>query len=319
MPCSVLPLHEAPPGCGPAHSYVHQEVSRGGGGHDWLPVDTCVLRDGGAVPLADRDVNLQQAAAKAASRAHWDGSAEDRRSVDPSLCIRDLVHPPQGQAALDESVSAPRFLPDWLLANADQQRLIQSGHGVAPDIVYAKGVPNLRDPPDNSYNPAQCVILLVEVGFCQDLRLQAKEHLKLCKYAPLLEALSLRWGRVLLVGIPMGIAGTASVSALGQLAEALCTLRPPPLQAGGGRPRPHRQPGVQAQPEHADGREEVQVDMGALKAARRELKAVTRHLRSLAQEHLLHILRARTCCLTAGARPSQAPATQPGPGGSSHK
>ena len=280
---------------------------------------TLVSCDGGAVPLADRDVALRQAAAEAASQSHWDGSAKGRRNVDPSLCIRDLVRPPQGQAALDESVSAPRFLPDWLLSNTDQQRLIQSGHGVAPDIVYAKGVPNLRDPPDSSYDPAQCVILLVEVGFCQDLRLQAKEHLKLCKYAPLLEALRLRWGRVLLVGIPMGIAGTASVSALSQLAEALCTLRPPPVQAGGGQPGPHRQPRVQTRPGRADGRDEVQVDMGALKAARRELKAATRHLRNLAQEHLLHIFKARTCSLAAGAEPSQAPATQPGPGGSRHK
>ena len=84
------------------------------------------------------------------------------------------------------------------------------GHGIAPDIVYARGVPRLRPPPAGTYNPLQCALLIIEVGYCQDFRLLDKARLKLCRYEPLVSALRETWGSVELIGLPVGNGGTVS-------------------------------------------------------------------------------------------------------------
>ena len=110
-----------------------------------------------------------------------------------------------------EKPGAPNRLGRFVhKASANSWALLSEGAGLAPDIVYARGVPNLTPPPLHSYTPRQCSLLLVEVGFCQDLRLQTKEQLKLGKYEALVQALQRRWGRVKLIGIPIGIGGTVS-------------------------------------------------------------------------------------------------------------
>jgi hypothetical protein len=41
----------------------------------------------------------------------------------------------------EEGVAIPRYIPAWVLAQEDLDRLIAAGAGVAPDITYARGVP----------------------------------------------------------------------------------------------------------------------------------------------------------------------------------
>ena len=65
------------------------------------------------------------------------------------------------------------------------------------------------------------------MGFCADLSCDRKRQEKIDKYQPLLQALeSFGWGRVDLVCIPVGHAGTLLNRTAEELATALSTVRP---------------------------------------------------------------------------------------------
>ncbi len=50
----------------------------------------------------------------------------------------------------------------------------RQGLGVTPDLIYARGVPNVPNPNPSSFNKATCSLLLIEAGFVSDLNLKAK-------------------------------------------------------------------------------------------------------------------------------------------------
>ena len=67
--------------------------------------------------------------------------------------------------------------------------LFDAGHGTAPDLIYARGVPNTPSPDPNSFDRKQCTLIIVEIGFCMDLGCDAKFDKKTEKYSPLIATL----------------------------------------------------------------------------------------------------------------------------------
>jgi hypothetical protein len=141
--------------------------------------------------------------------------------------------PTQGAAAIhdDEGVVAPRYIPAWALPQEDLDSLMAAGAGVAPDIVYARGVPT--DPSSNTdafdinaFNRKDCSLIIFEVGFCRDLGCHQKYTEKTNKYLPLLTALRRYWGRVEFVCIAIGHAGTTLIDTANDFASALAKVRP---------------------------------------------------------------------------------------------
>ena len=262
------------------HVFIRQS-EKGAGAILGNPL-TLVACDGGGEAAASKDPTLRTLAGL---EAHATSRQGPPRDSDPSLCLKECIH-------------APKYLPEWVLPKAVHDRLLAEGAGLAPDIVYARGVPNLCPPPPNSFNPCHCSLLLVEVGYCQDLRLDSKEQMKLGKYDSLVTALRERWGRVTLVGIPLGIGGTVSSSTAQELALALC-LKRPNLQSA------HRSTTEATHGADKSEDEAGEVDARALRATRKALKSLAKTLRSLAQAHLLHIMKARVCKMLDEEKPTR--------------
>ena len=133
-----------------------------------------------------------------------------------------------------ETTAAPCHIPPWALNEATTAALRDSGHGVSPDLIYARGVPNSPQLHSTTFDKKQCSLLLIEVGFGADLNLKRKIEEKTAKYQPLIQALSEEWGRVTFVCIPIGHAGTLLSESALHLAEALASKRP---NLGRKRPR----------------------------------------------------------------------------------
>jgi hypothetical protein len=144
--------------------------------------------------------------------------------IKPTL---NQIHTATSQSTpSDDPTKVPSHLPRWVLSQAAFDRLRQQNHGVTPDILYARGVPNSTAPDLSQLDKKRCSLLLVEVGFCSDLNLRAKLELKTQKYQPLIAELLQEWGHVDLVCIPIGHAGTTLRDTAGHLAEALARRRP---------------------------------------------------------------------------------------------
>ena len=148
------------------------------------------------------------------------------RKVDVSIDTKAL--PTQGAARMhdEEGAAAPRYIPEWVLPKKDLDSLREAGAGAAPDIIYALGVP--AEPPANwnAFSKKDCSLIIFEVGFCRDLGCHEKYTQKNEKYLPLLTALRKYWGRVELVCIPIGHAGTTLVDTANDFAAALAKVRP---------------------------------------------------------------------------------------------
>jgi hypothetical protein len=67
-----------------------------------------------------------------------------------------------------ECTKAPSRIPDWILPQETQDTLFKAGHGTAPDLIYARGVPDTPTPDPGTFNRKQCNLIITEVGFCQD-------------------------------------------------------------------------------------------------------------------------------------------------------
>ena len=104
--------------------------------------------------------------------------------------------------------------------------LFEAGHGTAPDLIYARGVPDSPDPDPNAFDRKQCSLIVIEIGFCRDFGCVEKLEEKTSKYAPLLAALQRYWGRVELIAFPIGHAGTTLTKTLDQLTTAFSAVRP---------------------------------------------------------------------------------------------
>ena len=104
--------------------------------------------------------------------------------------------------------------------------MFQAGHGTAPDLIYARRVPNPHSPDPPSFERKQGTLVIVEIGFCKDPRCDIKLEKKNEKYSPLIAALRRHWGRVEIIAFYIGHAGTMLIKTLDHLTTAFSTIRP---------------------------------------------------------------------------------------------
>jgi hypothetical protein len=90
----------------------------------------------------------------------------------------------------------PSRILDWVLSQNSQTALFTAGHGTAPVLIYATGVPDTPAPDRSTFARKKCNLILIEIGFCRDFGYHIKLHEKTIKYAPLVTALQAVWGRV---------------------------------------------------------------------------------------------------------------------------
>jgi hypothetical protein len=107
-----------------------------------------------------------------------------------------------------------------------QDRLHREGHGTAPDLIYARGVPDSPKPDPATFDRKNCNLIVIEIGFCRDFGSHKRQGEKTTKYAPLVDALREAWGKVEFVAIPIGHAGTTLKETPLRLAQALSATRP---------------------------------------------------------------------------------------------
>ena len=102
--------------------------------------------------------------------------------------------------------------------------MFEAGHGAAPDLIYAREIPDTPSPDLTFFNRKQCTLILVEIGFCKDLGCDIKFDKKTKKYSPLIAALRKYWGRVEFVAFPIGHVGTTLIRTLDHLTAAFSTV-----------------------------------------------------------------------------------------------
>ena len=69
-----------------------------------------------------------------------------------------------------QCTAAPPRIPDRVLDSTEETReLYSAGHGTAPDLTYAREVPNSPHPDPTSFNKKLCILIVVEIGFSRYL------------------------------------------------------------------------------------------------------------------------------------------------------
>jgi hypothetical protein len=100
------------------------------------------------------------------------------------------------------------------------------GHGTAPDLIYARGVPDTPSPDPSTPDRKKCNLIIIEVGFCQAFGCHKRLQEKTVRYAPLVVAIKAVWRKVKFVAIPIGHAGTTLTTTQRHLAQALSATKP---------------------------------------------------------------------------------------------
>jgi len=109
-----------------------------------------------------------------------------RRHTDVS---QDPKYNHSGLSAADgdaECTAAPRRILDWFLPQGKTHIPFEAGHGKAPYLIYARGVPDTPSPNQTSFDKNKCTLIIVEIGFRMDLGCDIKFEKKNEKYSPLL-------------------------------------------------------------------------------------------------------------------------------------
>jgi hypothetical protein len=83
----------------------------------------------------------------------------------------------------------PRRIPYWILPSEETQVLFQEGHGTAPNLIYARGVPESPSLYPTSFDMTQCTLVIVEVGFCMHLGCDIEIEKKTENYSPLIASI----------------------------------------------------------------------------------------------------------------------------------
>ena len=77
------------------------------------------------------------------------GVAQHRRHVDVSQDPRYAQDTTDGD---HECTTAPSRIPEWILPLEVQDSLFSAGHGTAPDLIYARGVPDSPKPDPTTFD-----------------------------------------------------------------------------------------------------------------------------------------------------------------------
>ena len=114
-------------------------------------------------------------------------------------------------------------IPEWVLPRQARNQLLNQRAGIKPDLVFVRGAPSPRPGRVTEANKRDWQVVIIEVGFCADLRLASKRKDKTEKYQPLLRELRKTWKQVKLVVIPIGNAGALLQSSKKELATLIST------------------------------------------------------------------------------------------------
>ena len=121
---------------------------------------------------------------------------------------------------------APTRISEWVLPHETHDTLFGAEHGTAPDLIYARGVPDTPSPDPNIFDRMKCNLILVEVGFCRDFGCNTQHQEKTAKYAPVVTTLKAVCGKVEFVTVLIGHDGTSLILTQQHLAQALSATRP---------------------------------------------------------------------------------------------
>jgi len=77
-----------------------------------------------------------------------------------------------------ECTAAPNRIPPWVLPPEEAHALFEAGHGTAPDLIYARGIPNTPHHGQSTTDKKLCTLILLEVGICRDLGCDNKHNEK---------------------------------------------------------------------------------------------------------------------------------------------
>jgi len=146
-----------------------------------------------------------------------------RRHTDISQDPRYEIHTPTGNS---ECIETPTRIPDLIPPHETKEALLRAGHGTAPDLIYARGVPDTPSPDPNTLDRKKCNLILIEIGFCQDFEFQKRIQEKTAKYTPLVTALKAVWGKVKFVAVPIGHASITLKETQRHLAQPSSATRP---------------------------------------------------------------------------------------------
>ena len=163
-------------------------------------------------------------------------SPMNHRTEDVTLDLKAHNHAAENAAVLESQPSgvdtndtntnnrqAHQNMPEWLLPTEAQQRLLRAKDGLKPDLVFVQGAPSPSPAIVTDAHLSQWKITVIEVGFCADLRLKAKQTEKEDKYTPLITELRKRWTHVQFIAVPIGNAGAMLHSTTTKLAELIST------------------------------------------------------------------------------------------------
>ncbi len=113
------------------------------------------------------------------------GAAQHQRHTDVSQDPRYETYPNTDSECTD----APSRIPSWILPDVTQYSLHKAGYGTAPDLIYARGIPDSPRPDPNTFDRKKCNLVVIEVGFCRDLGCDKARQEKTEKNAPLVTTL----------------------------------------------------------------------------------------------------------------------------------
>ncbi len=67
-----------------------------------------------------------------------------------------------------ECTEAPSRISGWILPLETQEALFKERHETAPDLIYARGIPETLSPDPNTFIRKKFNLILLEIGFCRD-------------------------------------------------------------------------------------------------------------------------------------------------------
>ena len=102
-----------------------------------------------------------------------------RRHIDVS---KDPRYNRATTAGDSECTEAPTRIPVWILTLETQEALFREEHGTAPDLIYARGVPDTPAPDQHTFDKKQCILIIFEIGFCEDFGCHKWLQEKTAKY-----------------------------------------------------------------------------------------------------------------------------------------
>ncbi len=104
-----------------------------------------------------------------------------RRHTNVSQDPRIPRYTHMGLSASDydaECTAAPNRIPPWVLPPEEAHALFEAGYGTAPDLIYARGIPDTPHPDQSTTDEKLCTLILLEVGLCRDLGCDKKHNEK---------------------------------------------------------------------------------------------------------------------------------------------